>query len=67
MLCAERPSGAGAPDAKETTPEMIEAGVREFWRHDRNENDPVTIVLDVYQAMVEVSPRALCAASERHQ
>ena len=37
----------------EVTPEMIDAGVREFFSFDRDEDDPAEIVTGVYSAMRE--------------
>ena len=48
---------AGAPDAIEITPEMIEAGAAELWRHplhELTEEEAETAVKAVFIAMLEV-------------
>jgi hypothetical protein len=50
---------AGAPGNEiEITPEMIEAGVREFCAYDPRFEGPGDVVVAIWGAMIAVSPRA---------
>lgn len=38
------------------TPEMIQAGVRQFWGHDNQHESAEVLVMRIYRAMIEAKP-----------
>ncbi len=53
-----RPEVDPSGDGIEITPEMIEAGVREFCAYDPRFENPREVVVEIWKAMFAVSPKA---------
>ena len=62
-MCRTAMSGTTTDKEIEVTPEMIEAGVREFCSYDSDLERPKDIVADIFRAMVRAS-RGLTEAGD---